>query len=417
MRGNGRIFARKNSAVLWCAYYLRGREFRESTGHSDPKKAEKFLQARRREVGADQLGVRPFVGPAAERVKISCDLDADQEVRAKCDCLCCALERDLKFRGKESQQNTSNLNRVRRDFGELRAIALTADDVDKYIEQRLAEGSAPASINRTTQLLGQAFHFGIQRKRLTSAPDIRHLSEKGNERQGFFGETEFRAVVDNLPAYMKDFVRFAYFTGMRRGELASLKWEDVDGDVLRLRAENAKNGEARAVPLEGELAELIERRREARRVKMEGRPLVLSAWIFHRDGEPIGDFRKVWRTACCMAGVGKLVCPTCEGPVDAEYNCANCSRTWAREELKYIGRLFHDFRRSAVRDMVRAGVPETVAMTISGHKTRSMFDRYNITNDRDQRDALRATQEYRQQQASALREKIAAMPQRSAGVN
>jgi integrase len=417
MRGNGRIFTRKNSAVLWCAYYLRGKEYRESTGHSDPKKAEKFLKARLREVGADQLGVRPFVGPAAERVKISCDLDAGQELRAKCDCLCCALERDLKFRGKESQQNTSNLNRVRRDFGGLRAIALTADDVDKYIEQRLAEGSAPASINRTTQLLGQAFHFAIQRKRLTSAPAIRHLSEAGNVRQGFFSESEFRAVVDNLPDYMKDFVRFAYFTGMRRGEITSLRWEDVDGDVIRLRAENAKNGEARAVPLEGELAELIERCREARHVKREVRPLMLADRIFHRDGEPVGDFRKAWATACCMAGAGRLVCPTCEGPVDPERKCAQCSRTWAREELKYVGRIFHDFRRTAVRDMVRAGVPETVAMTISGHKTRSMLDRYNVTNDRDQREALRATQEYRQQQAAALREKIASMPQRSAGVN
>jgi integrase len=71
---------------------------------------------------------------------------------------------------------------------------------------------------------------------------IRHLSEAGNVRQGFFTEAEFRAVVGNLPDYLKDSATFAYYTGMRKGEVTSLRWEDVDGDVIRLQAENAKNG-------------------------------------------------------------------------------------------------------------------------------------------------------------------------------
>ena len=76
MRGNGRIFQRKGSAFLWCAYYLRGKEYRESTGETDPNKADKFLKRRLKEVGADQIGAKAFVGPQQQHIKISELLDA-----------------------------------------------------------------------------------------------------------------------------------------------------------------------------------------------------------------------------------------------------------------------------------------------------------------------------------------------------
>lgn len=235
-------------------------------------------------------------------------------------------------------------------------------------------------------------------------------------RQGFFSDSEFRNVASNLPEDLRDFAQFGYLTGWRKHEIASLTWEDVDGDVIRLRAENAKIRESRAVAIEGELSELIERRRTARQIKTAN-GVTLASLIFHRQGQPVGDFRKAWATACVMAGLGKFVCRNCGGDVDAAYKCASCAREWTREELRYVGRIFHDFRRTAVPDMVRAGVPETVAMSISGHKTRSMFDRYNIHDERDQREALRATQAYREQQAALQREKLSTIPQRSAGVN
>ncbi len=197
---------------------------------------------------------------------------------------------------------------------------------------------------------------------------------------------------------MQDFVRWAYLTGWRKGEIRSLRWDDVENDGVKLRAENAKIGIARSVALEGELLEIIDRRRAARQFK-KGNSLLQSPLIFHCKGQPIGDFRRAWATACVMAGVGKFLRPVCRELVDADYKCPKCSQEWKRDDLKYRGKIFHDFRRTAVRDMVRAGVPETVAMSISGHKTRSMFDRYNITNQNDQRQAIRATEEYRQGQA------------------
>jgi len=140
----------------------------------------------------------------------------------------------------------------------------------------------------------------------------------------------------------------------------SLGREDVDGGCIRLRAENAKNGTARLIPLEGELAELIARRKAARRVKVK-EAVMLCALIFHRDGEPIWEFRKSWATACTKAG---------------------------------IRRLFHDLRRSACRKMVAAGVAQVTAMQVSGHKTDSMFRRYAIVSETDLRTALRETQAY-----------------------
>lgn len=190
--------------------------------------------------------------------------------------------------------------------------------------------------------------------------------EVRNWRRSLYADPVPEVVQDAL----RDFVRFAYLTGMRRGEANQLRWEHVTGDTLTLPARFAKNGKPRTIPVEGELADILERRKAARilTTRCDITPgAVLAHLVFHRgDDQPIREFRRSWRTAVKSAG-----CPN--------------------------GR-FHDLRRSSVRDMVRAGVPQTVAMSISGHRTVSMFHRYNITDDRDQREALRVTSKYRQEQ-------------------
>jgi len=281
-----------------------------------------------------------------------------------------ALEADYKLRDKLDAKNASNFKRLRADFGRYNARALSSEDIDKYIEQRLADkkgtkdeiirGAAPATVNRVTQLLGQALKLAVERHHLVRVPKIRRLSEAGNARQGFFSDSEFRAVLAHLPDDgLRDFVAFAGLTGWRRGECASLTWANVEDGLIRLRAEDAKNGEARCVPVEGELVNIIERRRKDRLVNG-----ALTSFLFHRAGAPVVEFRRSWRTACRLAG---------------------------------MQRLFHDLRRSAIRNFVRSGVSEKIAMSISGHKTRSVFDRYNIVSETDLRDALRKVEAYQAQ--------------------
>ena len=107
------------------------------------------------------------------------------------------------------------------------------------------------------------------------------------------------------------------------------------------------------------------------------------------NGESIRDFRGAWWALCASAGLGHLACPRCLKPVTDKYHCPDCNKTWKLKQLKYAGLIFHDLRRSAVRNMVRRGIPERVAMAISGHKTRSVFDRYNIVSEDDWKEAAR----------------------------
>ena len=377
-KGNGRIFTRKGSSYFWIAYYHHGKEHREvarnvrtgkkvdAVAEKGQREAEKFLNYRLEEMAAERHGGRPFVDPQQERITVTEFLDA--------------LEADYKLRGKWSNRIASSMKPIRDYFGQWRAVQVTSEAVDNFISELLLgdpardiPSKAPATVNRSTQLLAQAYKLAIRRSRLAIGPAIRHLSEAGNARQGFFTETEFRTVLEHLPDYLRDFVLFAYLTGWRKGETASLRWEDVDGDVIRLRSQHSKNREGRTVPLVGELAELMERRKASRRVEKKDR-VMLSDLVFHRGGKPVDSIRKAWATACKFANVP--------------------------------GRLFHDLRRCAVRNMVRAGVPTDVARSISGHKTSSIFSRYNIVAEDQKRDALERTQDYLREAIEQHRKKV-----------
>lgn len=351
LRGTGRVFQRKGSTLWWISYYHGKHEVRESSGSTNPKDAEKLLKHRLEEIGADNLGLKTFVGPSGERVLLGELLDA--------------LESDLRLRGLRSfSRLLSQVKRIRAEFGDRRVVDVTAELVDQYIESRLRDGARPATVNRETGVLVQAFRLAVDRKKLSMAPKIRKLSEKGNARQGFFERADFERVAAGLSEYLRGFTWFGYLSGWRKGEIASLRWTDVDRSeqIIRLRPEHSKNAEGRVLALEGELWNLIERQWQSRQYKRPDGVSGVSQLVFHWRGEPIREFRKTWASACKAANVP--------------------------------GMLFHDLRRTAIRNMVRAGVPERVAMGISGHKTRDVFDRYNIVSEADIRQAVKQVQAY-----------------------
>ena len=139
-------------STYWCRYSLRGKQYRESTGESDPNKAAKFLNNRLKEIHADQIGARQFVEPKNEKLTVHDLIEA--------------LRSDYILRGKLSSQSAGHLNRVNDDFGSELAVALTSEEIDRYIRKRVERGDAPSSINRTTQLLGQSYKLAIRRNRL-----------------------------------------------------------------------------------------------------------------------------------------------------------------------------------------------------------------------------------------------------------
>jgi integrase len=344
----------------------------------DRDDAVRLLRQRLKEVGACELDAKRKFLATNERSKTIADL-VD------------SLESDYRRRDKASAQNLSNLRRVRADFGAIRAAELSDAHIEKYIDGLRNRGAANATVNRITQVLLQAYTYSGK----FSLPRVPHLSEVDNVRQGFSDAAETQRIMAALPEYLRDYIFFAARVGMRKKESRSLRWPSVEGDRIRLKAIDAKTKEPRVIPMIGELSELLERRRIARAVTIDG-ITTLAEWVFH-DGT--GNFRESWIRACCRADVGHLLCRACELPVTRGLKCEKCGGTWSWsgnwKKLRYVGRLFHDFRRTAVRDMIRGGAPESAGMKISGHKTKAMLYRYDIVDDRDMRDALLAGEKYR----------------------
>jgi integrase len=329
-RRDGTLFRYEGVATWYSSYYQRGVERRRSTKKTDLKAARKVHRGFLDALAAERDGGKALPAPMAARATVAELLDD--------------LEADFRLRGvKWWAQAKYHAQVVRDALGTFKAAKLTPADVDRYIEARQHEDYSAASINRQTGLLRQALRLAQERSALPNPIKVRRLPEH-NIRQGFLERADLEALVAALPAYLQDFTRFAYLTAWRRGEVATLRWSDVDraGTVIRLRPERSKNGRGRTVAIEGDLGAIIERRAHARVIPgRDGEPERIAELVFHRGGRPIRDFRGAWATACIEAGLYRVDGANPDG-----------------SERRVPTRLFHDLRRSGVRNMVRAGVRE-----------------------------------------------------------
>jgi integrase len=213
------------------------------------------------------------------------------------------------------------------------------------------QGLSNATINRDIAALRRAFSLALKGKRIREIPSFPHLREAA-PRSGFIAEPEYRKLKERATElWLRALLAIGYHFGFRKGELLNLRVRQVDllNRTIRLNAGETKSGEGRLVPMTQDVFLLLQ-------ACCAGKDA--DCHVFTRQAnKPVRRFSKSWANLCDSAG-----CP---------------------------GLIFHDLRRSAVRNMIRRGIPERVAMAISGHKTRSVFDRYNIVSESDLRDAAR----------------------------
>lgn len=338
----GCVYKRGN--VYWIKYFRNGKPYQESAKSRKKVDAKRLLKRREGEISEGKLP-----GVYFDRVRF--------------DELAEGFLRDYRINEKKSLLRAEHsLEHLKKQFEGMRVPDITTPRIQAYIENRLDEKAANATINRELAALKRMLHLGAQQTppKVDRVPYIPMLKEN-NTRKGFFEHGDFLALRDSLPSHLKDFCTFGYKTGWRISEIAGLTWDQVDikQGIVRLEVGETKNDEARIVYLDEELKKIFIRSWEKRKKAKAIMPHIFQ----NKNGtDKIKRFDKAFKSACKDSEIGI--------------------------------RLFHDFRRTAVRNMVRAGIPERVAMMVSGHKTRSVFDRYNIVNDQDLKLAAQKQEEY-----------------------
>jgi integrase len=337
-RGTGSL--RLRGTIWQLRYFHNGKQVEESSGTSDEQLAKKLLRKKLKDADTER-----HEAPSARKVTI--------------DGLADLIRADYKRRSNRSSIDC-RIAHLLEAFAGRRAISITSEEIERYIDTRIAEGAAVATANREGACLRRMFALGVETKLLPgwSTPKIT-LRTEDNVRQGFLEAAALDAFLAALWArdpVVSDLAELAFLTLMRRSNVLGLVWPMLDptvehghivGGTLTLPGTATKNKRPLTMPLTGRLLEVLDRRWQAR---WDACP-----YVFHRAGHDVRDFDGAWNAAAKAIGQPNL--------------------------------LLHDLRRSGARVLIRAGVPEDIVMKMGGWKTRSMLSRYNIVSTDDLADA------------------------------
>jgi integrase len=323
----GSIFRRPRSPYWFIKFWVDGARHRESTETDDRDQALAFLQKRLREATEGRLIAPP------ERVTF----EQMHEI----------LLANYKFKRNKTDPSR-HVRRLASSFAGMLGEDITEDRIAEYSRKRLdRDGMTPATLRRELAILKRMLRLASAR--LPRVPIV-DMPRVDNARQGFFEEEDLQAILPHLPGHARSLVEFLYLTGWRSSEASRLQWSDVDWRRQTVWLRDSKNREPRIFPFKyhARVEQVLREQRDAvsRWEREHGR---LCTSVFHWRGQPLRKLRRSWASACAVAG------------------------------LK--GKLMHDFRRTAVRNLIRAGVQQAIAMKITGHKTDSIFRRYLIVDE------------------------------------
>lgn len=333
MKKRGRIFQRGN--MWWIQYFFNGKDRRESTRSTKEQVAKKLLTKRMAAKDSGTLQESSLTPLKFEDLRAKIDADYLKKQNRSLDRMHDAFQAlDTMFAGWSTS-------------------AITGEKLDEYFNARVASGKARATAVYEIRCLRRAFRLA------KLGPPFFEVGTLDNVRQGFFEDEEFRVVLAHLPAYLRPVMTAARLTGWRaKSELLPLQWSHVDRKtgVMKLDRSSTKNKEPRTYPFAAlpELAALLQAQWDAKEQIGLTRSVIVP-WVFFRVTKtrvlPIRSYKTAWSNARVKAGLPE--------------------------------KLVHDFRRTGVRHLRQSGFPESVAMKLTGHKTRSVFLRYDIVDEKD----------------------------------
>ena len=355
MRGLGRIYKRKGSRFWWISVYVAGKERRESSRSERKDDAKRLLQQR-----IEEYRLIPGAPPPRMSVEQGYEEYFD----------------DASRRGVRAVQNLRRRARdVIEQIGHFRLRDVTPMTI-REVQKTLASSYGPATVNMAIRGLGTMLGHAARCGLIPQRPPLPRPLREPPPRSGYLEHPDFLAIRGELEEPIRSIFEFAYFTGWRRSEILKLEWDYVrfDERAIVLPSHLSKNRLERGFPIRGEVERILCAQAELRRLDCR--------YVFHRRG------RRVWETQ-----------------LNATFREA-CERVGRR------GFFFHDIRRTTVRNLVRAGVPERVAMQITGHRSRAVFERYNITSGGDLRRATESLERYIQEQDDEESRKVVNFPEK-----